>query len=325
MSLPTEDASHGASLLADISFYGLKLFSGPIFSAINPQGDLVVQNGWLLFNNICALAGYYCAARLIDIRWIGRKKLQMVSFVICAVLFTTAAAVFDTAKPQTLMFLFFASSFFGQVGANVTTYVMAAETYPTELRATCHGISAFMGKSGALVATIIFDKMETAQIFYTCGATSVIGFFLTFLFSVDLTRVSLAEHDAQLELLLEGRPHLYKGKLNAPMHLSKFEIWTKRHGEYDESWASKLRNEEESAGLPSRLPSQIIALSPRTPSPNRNNEETTSIPDHRSPSGSPVASRHKRARTPSAKNVAFPSVLEEVGTERSTEIGTSKE
>ena len=246
----------------------------------------------------------------------------MVSFVICAFLFTTAAAVFDTASPQTLMFLFFASSFFGQVGANVTTYVMAAETYPTELRATCHGISAFMGKAGALIATIIFDKMETAQIFYTCGATSVIGFFLTFLFSVDLTRVSLAEHDAQLELFLEGRPHAYKGRLNAVMHLSKFEIWTGRHGEYDENWASKLRNEEESAGLPSRLPSQI-ALFPRTPASDRSNEET--IPVNRSPSGSPVASRHKRApRTPSARSVAFSSVLE-VETERPTEIETTKE
>jgi MFS family permease len=233
----------------DIAFYGLKLFSGPIFAAINPQGDLLVQNGWLLFNNLCALAGYYCAARVVDIPWIGRKKLQMLSFAICAFLFMMTAGIFNSSKPETLMFLFFASSFFGQLGANVTTYVMAAETYPTELRGTCHGISAVMGKSGALLATIIFEAMDTPTIFWTCGATSVIGFFLTFVFSVDLTHVSLAEHDAQFELFLEGRLHVYKGRLNAPMHLSNFEKWTGRHGEYDPKWASKLMNREKSAQL----------------------------------------------------------------------------
>ncbi len=56
----------------------------------------------------------------------------------------TTAAIFDTARSETLMFLYFASSFFGNFGVNVTTYVVAAETYPTELRATCHGLSAFL-------------------------------------------------------------------------------------------------------------------------------------------------------------------------------------
>ncbi len=37
------------------------------------------------------------------------------------------------------MFLYFFSSFVVNFGPNVTSYVMAAETYPTELRGTCHG------------------------------------------------------------------------------------------------------------------------------------------------------------------------------------------
>jgi MFS family permease len=206
-------------------------------------GDLLVQNGWLLFNNICALIGYYCAARVIDVPGIGRKKLQMASFAICAALFMTTAAIFDTARSETLMFLYFASSFFGNFGVNVTTYVVAAETYPAELRATCHGLSAFMGKLGALLATILFDRMSTAEIFWCCGTVSIIGLIVTFIFTVDLTHVSLAELDAQLELFLEGKLARYKGKLNAPQHLSNFEIWTGRHGEYDPLWATKLLGE----------------------------------------------------------------------------------
>lgn len=230
----------------NFSFYGLKLFSGPILAAINPAGDLVVQNGWLLVNNLCALVGYYCAARVIDIPWIGRKRLQMMSFAVTAFLFMMTAAIFTSAKPQVLMFLFFTSSFFGNFGVNVTTYVMAAETYPAELRGTFHGLSAFLGKTGALLATVTFGILDASQIFWACGATSVIGLLLTFFFSVDLTHVSLAEHDAQLELLLEGRLHVYKGKLNAPQHLSLFEKWTGRHGENDPLWASKLMDREQS-------------------------------------------------------------------------------
>jgi MFS family permease len=208
-----------------MAFYGLKLFSGPIFDQINPEGDLIVNNGWLLFNNLCALLGYYAAASVIDGKRLGRRRLQIFSFAMNTFLFMTAAAIFDSSRPETLMFLYFASSFFGNFGANVTTYVMAAETYPTELRGTCHGISAFVGKAGALTATIVFSGKSAKAIFWICGILSLVGSIFTFLFSVDLTHVSLTEHDVQLELFLEGRPERYEGKLNAKEHLSVWEKW----------------------------------------------------------------------------------------------------
>ena len=117
---------------------------------------------------------------------------------------------------------------------------MAAETYPTELRATCHGISAFMGKTGALLATLVFSHLTSPQIFFVCSGVGVIGSIFTLFFSVDLTHVSLAEHDAQLELFLEGRVEDYKGKLNAKKHLSLYEKLTGRHGEYQPDWAISL-------------------------------------------------------------------------------------
>ena len=113
--------------------------------------------------------------------------------------------------------------------------------------------SAFLGKCGALIATIVFKYLKTDQIFYVCAGTSMLGALCTLLFSVDLTGVSLAEHDAQLELFLEGKVEEYKGKLNDPKHLSLYERMTGRHGVYDPDWVrtyvSKLsapddRNEE---------------------------------------------------------------------------------
>lgn len=227
----------GAWFAWDIAFYGLKLFSGPIFDSINPTGDLATNNSYILINNLCALVGYYAAAYVIDIPAIGRLRLQVTSFLICAILFLITGAIFNTASPQLLLFLYFISSFFGQLGPNVTTYVMAAETYPTELRGTCHGISAFLGKAGALLATIVFSHMTSPQIFFVCGGTGILGALFTFFFCVDLTHVSLAEHDVQLELFLEGRLDEYKGKLNHKKHLSFFERITGRHGQYECDWA----------------------------------------------------------------------------------------
>jgi hypothetical protein len=170
------------------------------------------------------------------------------SFGTLTILFFSLGAIFDRKtsenKPAAVIFLFFAVSFFGQFGANITTYVMAAETYPTELRGTCHGLSAFMGKAGALTATTVFNNKGTKEIFFICGGASIAGFIITLLFSVDLTRVSLAEHDAQLELWLEGRLDEYKGPLNAPEHLSLFERLFRLHGEYDPDWAEGLAQKE---------------------------------------------------------------------------------
>lgn len=40
----------------------------------------------------------------------------------------------------------------GQFGPNATTWLLPGEVFPTDIRATCHGISAATGKVGALVA-----------------------------------------------------------------------------------------------------------------------------------------------------------------------------
>lgn len=167
----------------------------------------------------------------------------MASFISQTIIFLTTAGVFTIAGPNVLMFLYFFSNFASTFG-NTTVHVMASETYPTELRGTCLGISAFCGKVGALLATIIFSRIGTEAIFWICGCVSAFGAFFTFVFCVDLTHVSLAEHDAQLELFLEGRLESYKGRLNREQHLSRWEIWTGRHGEYDPLWAGKMVHSE---------------------------------------------------------------------------------
>lgn len=163
----------------------------------------------------------------------------MFSFLVTSLFFFVTGFTFKNGNTWLILVFFYAASFFGCV-ANATTFVMAGESYPAELRNTLHGISAFSGKCGALLATIIFGYVATSIIFFICSGTCFIGFFVTLLFSNDYTHVSLSEHDAQLELFMEGIPEAYMGRLNMPCHLSYYELWTGHHGKYDPDFVYKL-------------------------------------------------------------------------------------
>ncbi len=58
------------------------------------------------------------------------------------------------------------SSFFNQFGPNATTWLVAGEIFPTDIRATMHGIAACMGKLGAIIAALwisyISDKRKVS-------------------------------------------------------------------------------------------------------------------------------------------------------------------
>lgn len=52
------------------------------------------------------------------------------------------------------------SSLFNQLGPNTVTFLVAAEVYPTSIRATAHGVSAAVGKLGALAPTILYNYID---------------------------------------------------------------------------------------------------------------------------------------------------------------------
>jgi hypothetical protein len=44
-------------------------------------------------------------------------------------------------------------------GPNATTFIIPSETFPAKYRSTGHGISAAMGKAGAIIGTFAFKSM----------------------------------------------------------------------------------------------------------------------------------------------------------------------
>jgi hypothetical protein len=73
--------------------------------------------------------------------------------------------------------------FFCNFGPNVTTFVIPSEVFPAEIRATSHGISAAIGKAGALVGGAMMPAIlrsgSVASVMYTCAAISVLGLMWT--------------------------------------------------------------------------------------------------------------------------------------------------
>lgn len=234
----------------DASFYGNGLYSGPIFSSLVPDKNLIVINGYILLKNTVALIGYFISAFIIDRKWCGRVRLQIFGFFWEAVFFFITAGAYVQMKdnaPRALLFCYIMTSFFTQLGPNVTTYIVSGELYPTVIRSTCHGMSAFSGKAGALVSTAAFKTKTTSDIrtvFWVNAALSIFGAVFTWIFLPDATNLSLYEYDLQWELLTKGRLDEYGGEGINPKHLSPFERWTGRGKNYQPGWLVRFRNEE---------------------------------------------------------------------------------
>lgn len=86
--------------------------------------------------------------------------------------------------------IYFFSSFWGQFGPNCTTFLLAGELYPTEVRTTAHGISAGVAKLGALWAAIMFNYLDKRTEFWLTASFNVAGCALPAVFFLSFRSVS---------------------------------------------------------------------------------------------------------------------------------------
>ena len=78
----------------DFVFYGNKLFQSQFIKVISPAASSNVITGWNwnLVNIGVELVGYYLAALLIDHKFYGRKKMQIIGFLMDGILFLICAS-----------------------------------------------------------------------------------------------------------------------------------------------------------------------------------------------------------------------------------------
>lgn len=221
-------ATAGAWFCNDVFFYGNKLFQNDFINALSPGNkSILVTWLWNLVNVGVSLCGYYLASFLIDNKLYGRRWMMMVGFFADFVLFVVPAFNYPYFKSDAgvhrFQAVYFLSSFFNQFGPNCVTFIVAAEVYPTPIRATAHGFSAMVGKSGALLAAVLYNYIDTQQKFYVVPWFGLAGAALTLLFMPDTTGLDLKEQERRWTFLRDGREEEYHGIAVHPNHLSLWE------------------------------------------------------------------------------------------------------
>lgn len=153
--------------------------------------------------------------------------MQIVGFLMDFILFIVPAFHYSyyTSDAHITEFqaMYFLSSFFNQFGPNAVTFLVAAEVYPTPIRATAHGFSAACGKLGALTAAILGNYITPKQSFLVVPWFGLMGMLVTLLFLPDTTGLDLKEQERRWQFIRAGREHDYHGVAVHPKHLSLWE------------------------------------------------------------------------------------------------------
>lgn len=114
-----------------------------------------------------------CLCAIFTLRAIGTKRLQVYGFFFIAACFVLMAALFKPLshgkmKNTNALFGVYCMLLFSlSYGPNLTTYILPAETYPKEVRATFNGISAACGKLGAFTGVYVFGPMAEGTSYQT--------------------------------------------------------------------------------------------------------------------------------------------------------------
>ncbi|EXL48940.1 hypothetical protein FOCG_09516 [Fusarium oxysporum f. sp. radicis-lycopersici 26381] len=242
-------ATAGTWFCNDVFFYGNKLFQGQFIKVISPDSKSIFTTWtWNLVNITVSLAGYYLASLLIDNKMYGRKMMQQVGFFMCFLMFIIPAFKFDyytsPAGIHSFQAMYFISSFFNQFGPNSVTFLVAGEGFPTPIRATAHGFSACIGKSGALLASVLYNYIDDQTKFYVVPWFGLAGMLLTWIFLPDTTGLDLKEQERRWYYIRDGKESEYHGVAVNPTHLSLWERFRGLGKSYDPEadWRAKVQD-----------------------------------------------------------------------------------
>jgi PHS family inorganic phosphate transporter-like MFS transporter len=177
----------GTWFLFDVTFYSNVVFAPIVLERVlglDHGSGIRERAGPTCIVLLVALPGYYLAIALAQ--RFGLKRLQIFGFVMLALLYGILAASTNVLPPGALFTLYALTFFFSNLGPNSTTFCLPARTFPKASRSTFNGISAAMGKAGAVVGTAMFPPiLQAGGIAAALGVSSFIallGALLTWLF-----------------------------------------------------------------------------------------------------------------------------------------------
>ena len=177
-------------LLQDISYYGIGLFTPSILQAmhLSSSGNFITDTNVVvlatLFVNVFIVVGAIVPVFLID--KVGRVRLQKIGFLVSFVaLFVLGlGAYFHGLRTDAIILGWFAVfNIFINLGPGITTYLLPAEIYPTNVRATGHGVASGAAKLGAFLGALFLPILQHAVGIYMTvlmlSFTALLGYFLS--------------------------------------------------------------------------------------------------------------------------------------------------
>ncbi len=198
----------GCWFVFDYAYYGNTIGMPAIINSVAPHASMITTVAWnVIIFGLFAVPGYVCAFMFSD--KLGRKFIQMMGFALMTLMFLVLGLVPALAhNAAAFITVFGLSYFFSEFGPNVTTFVLAAELFPVNLRTTGHGISAGIAKFGAFLGVLflngILAKLGFGGGMLLSAGMSVVGLILTALCIKEPAGKSLEE--ASLESLPDAQP-----------------------------------------------------------------------------------------------------------------------
>ncbi|KAJ5621132.1 hypothetical protein N7510_005116 [Penicillium lagena] len=195
----------------DFVTYPFGIFSSTIISQLATNNTTVQNIGYGTVINCFYLPGCLVGGLLMD--RIGRKQTMTLGFMLWAVWgFILGGAL----KPIQTVFPLFVVMYgifnaLGEMGPGVSTFLCAAESFPTPLRGHFLGFAAAVGKAGASIGTQVFtpiqnsfDSVQKGQqaVFLIGSAFTVVGGLVAWFLIPDMSR-ELETEDARFRAYLE--------------------------------------------------------------------------------------------------------------------------
>ena len=196
--------------LMDIATYGVGIFTPTLLAEIvvkHPTGehidfiaDSITATKGTAALDIFLVIGFVIAIILVD--RVGRIPLQVTGFAMMAIALCILA--YAEGLPGggndnlALVFVGFALfNTFMNAGPNATTYTLAAEVFPSEVRAAGQGFAAGMAKLGAALGVFLFPVLEvavgTSALLYMIAGCCLVGLTVTWIFRIEPKGRSLDE------------------------------------------------------------------------------------------------------------------------------------
>jgi MFS family permease len=177
----------GTWFVFDYAYYGNSVSAPLIVKSVLGGGTHTLTQTLalnLIVFTVAAVPGYFLAIMYMD--RIGHRRLQLIGFACMGLAFLLIGVIPGiTTMVLPFLILFGVSYFFAEFGPNTTTFVMAAETFPTAIRSTAHGIASGFAKVGAFIGVFLFPVIQrdlgTAGALELSAGFSLLGMLLTLL------------------------------------------------------------------------------------------------------------------------------------------------